>query len=88
MGRDHLVEHAKTLSLIEGDWKYIEPSRGPRINRNVNIELGNYPDPQLYNLKNDLGEKHNLAAEHPEVVKELATLLKKIIEDGRTRPYR
>jgi arylsulfatase A-like enzyme len=88
MGRDHLVEHAKTLSLIEGDWKYIEPSRGPRINRNTNIELGNYPDPQLYNLKNDLGEKHNLAAEHPEVVKELATLLKKIIEDGRTRPYR
>ncbi len=86
-GRDHLVEHAGTLSLIKGDWKYIEPSKGPKINRNVNIELGNDPEPQLYDLENDLGEKHNVAAEHPEVVKELAALLKKIKDSGRTRPY-
>lgn len=86
-GRDHLVEHAGTLSLIKGAFKYIEPSRGPRINNNVNIELGNNPNPQLYNIKNDISEKHNLAGEHPEIVKELATLLKKIRDDGRTRPY-
>jgi arylsulfatase A-like enzyme len=84
-GRDHLVEHAGTLSLIKGQWKYIEPSKGPKVNRNVNIELGNDPQPQLYNLSNDLGEKHNLAAEHPEIVKELSALLKKIRSDGRTR---
>jgi arylsulfatase A-like enzyme len=85
-GRDHLVEHAGTLSLIKGDFKYIEPSKGPRINSNVNIELGNDPEPQLYNLKDDLGEKHNVATEHPEVVKEMAALLKKIRDDGHTRP--
>ncbi|MHC4509111.1 MAG: sulfatase-like hydrolase/transferase, partial [Planctomycetota bacterium] len=30
-GRDHLVEHARTLSLIKGNFKYIEPSKGPKI---------------------------------------------------------
>ena len=34
----------------------------------------------------DLGEKHDVASKHPEVVKELAGLLKKIKADGRTRP--
>lgn len=87
-GRDHLVEHAGTLSLIKGIWKYIEPSKGPKIARNVNIELGNDPQPQLYNLKDDLGERHNLAAEHPEIVKKLASLLEKIKSDGRSRPLR
>jgi arylsulfatase A-like enzyme len=84
-GRDHLVEHAGTLSLIKGHWKYIAPSKGARINRNVNIELGNDPKPQLYNLKNDLGEKNNLAAEHPEIVRELAALLEKIRRNGSRR---
>jgi arylsulfatase A-like enzyme len=87
-GRDHLVEHARTLSLIKGNFKYIEPSKGPKINRNVNIELGNDPQPQLYDLKNDLGEKRNIAAEHPDVVREMAALLEKIRKDGRTRPQR
>ncbi|UCC96960.1 MAG: arylsulfatase [Phycisphaerales bacterium] len=85
-GRDHLVEHAGTLSLIKGDWKYIEPSKGPKMNRNVNIELGNDPRPQLYDLRNDLGEKHNVAAEHPDVVTKMAALLAKIRKEGRTRP--
>jgi arylsulfatase A-like enzyme len=86
VGRDHLVEHAGTLSLIKGNWKYIEPSKGARINRNVNIELGNDPEPQLYNLKDDLGERHNLAKEQPERAAELAALLKKVKDDGRSRP--
>jgi arylsulfatase A-like enzyme len=87
-GRDHLVEHARVLSLIKGNWKYIEPGKGPKINKNTNTELGLDPRPQLYNLKNDLGEKHNVASEHPGIVKKLAALLKKIKDDGHTRPYR
>ncbi|MBN1807294.1 MAG: arylsulfatase [Sedimentisphaerales bacterium] len=85
-GRDHLVEHAGVLSLINGDWKYIGPSRGAKISRNVNIELGNDPEPQLYNLKSDIGERLNLATEHTELVRKMAALLKKIRDDGRTRP--
>ncbi len=78
VGRDHLVEHARCLSLIKGDFKYIEPSKGPKINKNTNTELGTDPQSQLYNLRNDLGEKHNVAPEHPDVIKELADLLEKI----------
>jgi arylsulfatase A-like enzyme len=85
-GRDHLVEHAGTLSLIKGDWKYIEPSRGAKFNAGTNTELGNDPQPQLYNLKDDIGERKNVAAEQPRVVKEIAAMLAKIRDDGRSRP--
>ncbi len=85
-GRDHLIEHAGTLSIIQGRWKYIAPSKGAKVNRNVNIELGNDPQPQLYDLQSDLGERNNLAAEHPEKVKELAALLDRIRAAGRSRP--
>jgi len=85
-GRDHLVEHAGTLSLIQGDWKYIEPSKGARFNKNTNTELGNDPQAQLYNLRDDLGEKSNLAAQNPEKVKEMAALLRQIRQQGRSRP--
>jgi hypothetical protein len=47
--------------------------------------MGNDPEPQLYNLKEDIGERKNLATENPEKVKELEALLAKIKEDGRTR---
>jgi arylsulfatase A-like enzyme len=77
-GRDHMVEHAGVLALIAGDWKYIEPGKGPRRNANTNTELGNDPQPQLYNLKNDLGEKNNVATQYPQRVKEMAALLRKI----------
>ncbi|MAG94885.1 MAG: hypothetical protein CMJ48_14250 [Planctomycetaceae bacterium] len=43
---------------------------------------GPAPKPQLYNLKTDVGEKKNLASEHPEKVKELLSLFKSIREAG------
>jgi arylsulfatase A-like enzyme len=84
-GRDHLVEQAGVLSLIKGDWKYIEPGKGPKVSATTGIELGRDMQPQLYNLKNDLGEKHNLATQHPDIVKELAAMLKNIRDSQRTR---
>lgn len=74
-GRSVLVEQAGSLSLRNGSWKYIEPSKGPRINANTNTELGNDPEPQLYDLAGDPGEQKNLATLHPEKVKELAAVL-------------
>ena len=80
--RDWIVEHSSNgrLSLIKGDWKYIEPGSGAKINENTNTETGNDPLPQLYNLKTDLGEKKNIAAENPAIVKELTDLLQEIKE--------
>lgn len=82
--RDFVIEQAlnNTLSIIKGNWKYIEPGNGPRVNQNTNTELGNDPQPQLYNLDSDIGEKTNVAVKNPEIVKELAALLQKVKEKG------
>jgi arylsulfatase A-like enzyme len=83
--RKWLVEHSGRLTILKGDWKFIEPGPGVKLQVNTNTETGNDPLPQLYNLKNDLGEKTNIASQNPAVVKELTELIKKIREDGRTR---
>ncbi len=80
--RRSLVEHAGTLGLIEGDWKFIEPGKGPKMNRNTDTELGNDPAPQLYNLAEDPGEAHNVAAEYPDRVKAMAAALERIKNSG------
>jgi arylsulfatase A-like enzyme len=78
--RDFVIEHAANgaLSLIVGDWKYIEPHAGPRVSANTNIELGNDPEPQLYNLAQDLGEQNNLAQAEPVRLAEMAALLEQV----------
>jgi arylsulfatase A-like enzyme len=85
VGRDHIIEQAGTLSIIRGTYKYIEPSDGPKMNVATNIELGNDPNAQLYNIVDDPGEKRNIAAEHPEIVKDLDERLQRIKNAGRTR---
>ena len=56
-----------------------------RYDKSTNIELGNDPAAQLYNLKNDIKEQHNLAEKYPEKVKELAALLETIKTTSRDR---
>jgi arylsulfatase A-like enzyme len=84
-GRGHLVEQARALSLIEGRWKYIGPGPGPAVEANTGIELGNSAEPQLYDLASDIGEKRNLAAARPEIVRAMAARLDRIRRDGRSR---
>ena len=74
-GRTVLVEQGGTLALRQGSWKYIAPSRGPAVNKNTNIELGNDAEPQLYDLARDPGERTNLARRNPAKATELAALL-------------
>jgi arylsulfatase A-like enzyme len=77
-GRELLVEQGPSLSLRAGKWKYISPLAGPRIDKNVNIELGADLRPQLYDLSRDIGETQNLAARYPERVNEMDGILRKI----------
>jgi arylsulfatase A-like enzyme len=83
-GREWLVEHSGRLTLLKGEWKYIEPGEGPRIQTNTNTETGNDPSPQLYNLKSDIGEKNNVARQYPDKVQEMSQLLQKIRKNGST----
>jgi hypothetical protein len=77
-GREWLVAHAGTLTLLEGNWKLIPPNKGEKIQINTNTETGNAPEPQLYDLSNDIGEKNNLAAKYPDRVKAMTDRLAKI----------
>jgi arylsulfatase A-like enzyme len=79
-GRTTYVEHAGTLAIVNGDWKYIVPAKGNAMTYATNIETGNAKIPQLYNLKDDIGEKNNLANQYPEKVTVMELLLKQIKE--------
>ncbi len=58
------TEGAKPYSAIRlGDWKL--------------IEIFEEPEPQLYNLKDDIGESHDLHTANPQKTKELLTMLQK-----------
>ena len=74
--RDSLVHQSggNALAVRKGDWKLI-PNAGKKKS-----------GPELFNLKDDLGETKNLAAAQPETVKELATLLKSIRDNPVSRP--
>ncbi len=85
--REYVVEHAVSgaLSIIQAGWKYIEPHGGAPYDPETDIELGNSPEPQLFDLSTDLAEKNNLAAQEPEKAAELAALLEKVKASARTR---
>jgi arylsulfatase A-like enzyme len=75
-GRKQLVEHAGGIALRSGEWKFIPKRPGTKRLANTDTETGNDPEPQLYRLTEDLGERRNLASAEPEKVKEFATALR------------
>lgn len=81
-GRESLIEEGGALALVKGDWKYIEAHKGPKLFKLVNIASGYEEEPQLYNLKNDVSEKNNLASKYPNLVKQLSEELEKIKSKG------
>ena len=71
-GRTNLVIEANTKTAFrQGDWIMIPPYSGDPILEEVNIEMGNDKEFQLYNLKKDIGQKNNLAKAQPKKLKEL-----------------
>ena len=74
--RDHLVYHGNTLAIRKGPW-VLFPEAGKKAKLAQN---------ELYNLTDDLSQSRNLFAQHPELVRDMAALLKKVKDDGRSRP--
>ncbi|MFK7810862.1 MAG: arylsulfatase [Maribacter sp.] len=60
-----------------GGWSFPKPGKD---------DMSDLPKFQLYDLKADPSEEHNLFEEHPEKVNELAGLMKSYIENGRSTP--
>lgn len=82
-GRSELVlEATGRTAFRQGDWVLIPPHDGPAVASNVNIELGNSPDYQLYRLSDDLGEAHNLALEEPGKLQELITAYEAVVHSN------
>ena len=81
------------LAIRRGPWKYLD-HRGSGGNDYDKGELKHFALPdtapdaprQLYNLETDPSEKENLYFKHPEIVKELKTLLDQSKAAGRSRP--
>ena len=74
-GRKSLIIEANTKTAFrKGDWLMIPPYGGDSVLEEVNIELGNSDEFQLYNLKEDISQKNNLAKSH-------AGLLKAMVKD-------
>ena len=82
-GRDDLILEATSRTAYRsGDWALIPPFEGAAINKKVNTELGTSKEFLLYNLKEDIGQQHNLAEENPEKLKEMFDAFLAIRGDG------
>lgn len=82
-GREELVlEATSRTALRKGEWVMIPPYKGPAVQTQVNIELGNSLEFQLYNLKDDIGQQNNLAKENPEKLQEMISDFNRIRGKG------
>ena len=86
--REDLINHSAngSFAIRNGDWKLIlaEGSGGwTKVSATPGEKL---PPVQLYNLKNDPHEDHNLHADYPELVKEMTEKLEKYKSQGYSNP--
>lgn len=68
---DLVIEATSRTALRKGDWLFIPAYKGKALNEKVVIEVGNSPEPLLYNLKEDISQQNNLAKAKPEKLKEM-----------------
>lgn len=83
-GREEMVlEAISRTALRKGDWVMIPPYKGPAVQNQVNIELGNSSEFQLYNVKDDIGQQNNLAKTNPEKLQEMISDFNRIRGEGQ-----
>lgn len=82
--RNYIIEqpaNSSALAIVKDGWKYITPSNGPALMKQVNIETGYDKEEQLYNIKENPEETYNLVKQFPEKTEELKLLLEKIKDE-------
>jgi len=84
--RDHIIHHGlKGLyGIRKGEWKLILGTGSGGFSPDPEVNIFDMPG-QLYNLKEDIGEKNNLYDKYPELVFELTSLLIKYSKDSTAR---
>lgn len=92
----HVHNTFNSYAIRHGDWVLVDAkngystSHGGKFDSDWNVRHG-YPaddshPAELYNLKEDIPQKKNLAAARPDKVEELRSLLKKIQQQGHSAP--
>jgi len=94
--REATVHHSCSgkFAIRKGDWVLIDAPTGddngaqgePQWLKEERGYTGHDQPGELFNLREDLSERHNHYAEHPEIVMKLKTLLEKYQTDGRSTP--
>ncbi len=92
-GRDTLIEQGGPIAVRQGNWKLISTGKAPGNKKKVVTEdkdraprdTGASSGLQLFNLADDLAETKNLADQQPDKTNELAEILRKARDAGRTR---
>jgi arylsulfatase A-like enzyme len=69
--KDLVLEASAKTAYRNGDWAMIPPYKGKALLKEVNIELGNSSEYQLYNLKEDPSQQNNLAKSNKEKLAEM-----------------
>lgn len=85
--RDAVVHHSinGSFAIREGDWKLILcKGSGGWTYPTPGDAPADFPDVQLFNLAEDIGETNNLQAEYPERVIAMTKVLKHYVETGRS----
>ena len=88
LGRDELVEQAGVLALRSGRWKYIEPGKGQARVGATDTETAQSPSGHLFDLEEDLGERHDLRGSLPERAEALRSRLEQVRRMPQSRPGR
>ncbi|WP_038195116.1 sulfatase family protein [Vibrio nigripulchritudo] len=87
VGRDDMVLEGMQYKKVYRDqqYAYIPPHDDDFICQYTGNEKGNTPEPQLFDLNDDVGQVKNLATEMPEKVDELAAKLESIVSKKKSR---
>ncbi|WP_070971068.1 sulfatase family protein [Vibrio sonorensis] len=87
LGRESMVLEGMQYKKVyrNREFAYIPPHDDDFICQYTGNEKGCMSAPQLYDLKDDQGQLHNLADEKPDLVAELATQLDQSVNRKRTR---
>lgn len=74
------------FAVRQGDWKFIECRGSGGWSLPENRVPDDAPADQLYNLREDVGERENLFRARPDTVSRLQAVLNRIRESGRSVP--
>jgi arylsulfatase A len=78
--------NANAYAIRSGDWVLVNVAPAGANGSGKKASGARKPKPELYNLKDDIGQANNLADKHPERVKALQGLLDKLHSQGHSAP--